>query len=181
MATNSPIGEQLLDVPFPDMVKSMGLAIAQAQLEMDMVGIRLAQMMSGEYEVEDPDAPGEIIHQSYKVQFGGQELSLLELGFTPTFYHFVDTIIEVKISISMASESSSNFRSSTVEAAGGGTFFGFYNSAHLRVTAVSASYASKYQYSAEGSSLLRTKLVPVPPPAVLQERIRKLLTATSPP
>ncbi|NJM78964.1 MAG: hypothetical protein HC854_03825 [Flavobacterium sp.] len=31
---------------------------------------------------------------------------------------------------------------------------------------------SKYSYSAEGSSLLQTKLVPIPPPAVLEERIQ---------
>ena len=55
----SSIGQQLLDVPFPDMIRSMGLAIAQAQYELDLVGMRLAQMMSGEYEVEveDPADP----------------------------------------------------------------------------------------------------------------------------
>ena len=46
--------------------------------------------------------------------------------------------------------------------------------AGLKVSTVSAAFASKYQYSAEGSSLLRTKLVPVPPPAILQERMRRL-------
>ncbi|WVM90436.1 hypothetical protein UMZ34_09950 [Halopseudomonas pachastrellae] len=38
-----------------------------------------------------------------------------------------------------------------------------------------ASYASKYSYSAEGSSLLRTKLSPVPPPPILEERIRAMM------
>ena len=42
---------------------------------------------------------------------------------------------------------------------------------------VSASFSSKYQYSAEGSSLMRTKLVPIPPPALLEERIRALIAA----
>ena len=37
---------------------------------------------------------------------------------------------------------------------------------------VTAHYTGKYNYSVEGSSLLRTKLVPVPPPAILEERIR---------
>jgi hypothetical protein len=55
---------------------------------------------------------------------------------------------------------------------GGNLITGF--KAGLKVTAVSAAFASKYQYSAEGSSLLRTKLVPVPPPAILQERMRRL-------
>ena len=56
-------------------------------------------------------------------------------------------------------------------------FFGFGGGAKLSVSSVSASYASKFQYSAEGSGLLRTKLVPVPPPAILEERIRGLLDA----
>lgn len=42
----------------------------------------------------------------------------------------------------------------------------------VQTTQVDATYSSKYSYSAEGASLLRTKLVPVPPPAILEERIR---------
>jgi hypothetical protein len=42
----------------------------------------------------------------------------------------------------------------------------------VQTTQVDATYSAKYSYSAEGASLLRTKLVPVPPPAVLEERIR---------
>lgn len=118
-------------------------------------------------------------------------LSMMELGFTPTFYQFVDTIIEVKIAIRMTRESSfsrttSNTRrrssaSRTSEKSGGGLLglvFGgkraeSYGSANrVQTTQVDATYASKYSYSAEGASLLRTKLVPVPPPGILTDRIR---------
>ena len=179
MGMNSPIGQQLLDVPFPDMIRSMGVAVAEAQFALDEVGIRLAQMMSGRYEVEeaDPDNPGEtkIVEKTALVKFDGQELSLLELGFTPTFYQFVDTVIEVKISISMSYERSFSKTTKTKSLkAAGGIFLGF-GGITARTSSVSASYASKFQYSAEGSSLLRTKLVNVPPPAVLEERIRKVL------
>ena len=34
-----------------------------------------------------------------------------------------------------------------------------------------ATYSSKYNYSAEGSSLLRTRLVPVPPNAIIAQVI----------
>lgn len=44
-------------------------------------------------------------------------------------------------------------------------------------TTVDGSYSQKYSYSAEGASLLRTKLVPVPPPAILEERIREVMDA----
>ena len=43
---------------------------------------------------------------------------------------------------------------------------------------VNSTYSSKYSYSEEGSSLLRTKLVPIPPPAILEERIRALMEVT---
>ena len=176
---NTSIGQQLLDVPFPAMIKSMGLAIAEAQFELDRVGLRLAQMMSGKYEVEvpDPDDPDKVTLQEREayVRFDGKDLSMLELGFTPTFYQFVDTIIEVKISISMSYQREYKKSTSTTSLAASGALAAVFSGINARVSSVSASYASKYQYSAEGSSLLRTKLVPVPPPAVLEERIRRVL------
>lgn len=171
------IGQELLDVPFPEMLKSMGLAIAQAQFELDNTSLRLARMMAGEgYEVPDPTEsdPKKTKTVQALVQFDGKSLSLMELGFTPTFYQFVDTIIEVKVSISMSQESQSAFSTTTVAGETEGGFAVFYAKTAARVSTVSASYASKYQYSAEGSSLLRTKLVPVPPPAILEERIRQM-------
>lgn len=179
----APIGQQLLDVPFPAMIQSMGLAIAEAQYNLDLVGIRLAKLMSGSYEVEvpDPDNPDQVITQTKdaRVDFAGQRLSLLELGFTPTFYQFVDTLIEVKISISTTYQSSYEYKRSHTGVSLISGFFGFGGGASLNVSSVSAAYASKFQYSAEGSSLLRTKLVPVPAPAVLEERIRRLAEGTN--
>ncbi|NOQ74632.1 MAG: hypothetical protein GQ574_21650 [Crocinitomix sp.] len=108
-------------------------------------------------------------------------LSMLELGFTPTFYQFVDTIIEVRIAISFTQEaatvrsSSSGGKSVTKTKTLGRRRrkLGKKNKNRTITTSqVNATYASKYSYSAEGSSLLRTKLAPVPPPAILEERIR---------
>jgi hypothetical protein len=121
-------------------------------------------------------------------------VSMLELGFTPTFYQFVDTIIEVKISITYSEESSSTVNTRAFSAANSasgkfGLFKGGAQAERKRsVTAasVNATYSNKYSYTAEGSSLLRTKLTPVPPPAILEERIRQLMeilreTETNPP
>jgi len=117
-------------------------------------------------------------------------LSMMELGFTPTFYQFIDTIIEVKIAIKMTrtressrtvSDASRDSSSSSKRAKRGGGIFGLFGGKRSRsyagkssvqTTQVDATYSSKYSYSAEGASLLRTKLVPVPPPAILEERIR---------
>jgi hypothetical protein len=120
---NASIGQQLLDVPFPAMIRSMGLAIAEAQFELDRVGLRMAQMMAGKYQIEvvDPDDPEKTVVEEREayVSFDGKSMSMLELGFTPTFYQFVDTIIEVKISISMSYSSEykkASSRSSTSRA-----------------------------------------------------------------
>jgi hypothetical protein len=175
------IGHELLNVPFPEMVKSMGVGIAQAQFELDLMGMRLAQMMSGEkYYIEEEDEEGTLVEEeqdAIKVKFGGAEYSLLELGFTPTFYQFVDTIIEVKMSISMSREMKYTRSQKTVKVKGKVGLGFFSTKASARISTVSASFSNRYQYTAEGSSLLRTKLVPVPPPAVLEERIRLMLEA----
>ncbi|MDG2528596.1 hypothetical protein [Caulobacter endophyticus] len=112
-------------------------------------------------------------------------LSMLELGFSPTFYQFVDTIIEVKIAIKIThtSESSVTSRYSNQVTTKGSSFSwslfrgnaGASNTTQVTTSQVDATYSSKYSYSAEGSSLLRTKLVPIPQPAILEERIRRQL------
>ncbi len=179
--TGAGVGQDLLAVPFPEMILKMGTAISEAQFSLDMASFRVAQMMSGsDYTVEvfneqtkaleNQTVPGQ------KVVFAGEELSLMELGFTPTFYQFVDTIIEVKMSVEMKRSTEtkqSSFSMNTHAKFGVGWFSA---SASLSVSTVSASFSSKYQYSAEGSSLIRTKLVPVPVPPVLEERIRNLIT-----
>lgn len=129
---------------------------------------------------------------SYVIKEGAAEqtitiprrMSMMELGFTPTFYQFVDTIIEVKMSIKFTQEvergrtTSDRSRDSSME---GKASFSFRRglsaggSRKVNTSQVNASYSQKYSYSAEGSSLLRTKLVPIPPPSVLEERIQRMM------
>lgn len=142
---NGGVGRELLNVPMGDMIRSMAFAIADAQRDVDEASIRTAGAMSG----VGPDARS--------VKFGKGDYSLMELGFTPTFYQFVDTVIEVKIDIHMTQQHDVKADTKIPVA---------------RVSTVTAHYSGSYNYSVEGSSLLRTKLVPVPPPAILEERIR---------
>jgi hypothetical protein len=113
-------------------------------------------------------------------------VSMLELGFSPTFYQFVDTIIEVKIAIKITSSfdstrtvrtsSQTNSKFSNSGGVFGAIFGGKKNEeSTVSTSQVDATYSAKYSYSAEGSSLLRTKLVPLPPPPILEERIRRQL------
>jgi hypothetical protein len=165
------IGQELLDVPFAEMVTSLGLAISRAQFELDRVSLQVAQIMAGQpFQVPNEDGTG-TREERVIVNFGGEDLSMIELGFTPSFYHFVDTIIEVKVSIKIAREvsySRSTF-SGKVD-----SYFAIF-ACGATVSSVSASFATKYNYSAEGSSLIRTKIAPIPAPAILEQRIRALM------
>lgn len=152
--------QELVNVPVHQLIQSVATGIARAQYELDMTSLRIAQMMAG------PD-------DTTRVQFGKNKYSLLELGFTPTFYQFVDTVIEVKVAISTTSSSESSRTATDTASKTTET----YGTVEARSSSVTASYANKYQYSAEGSSLVRTKLVPVPAPAILNERIRALVAA----
>ena len=184
------IGQELLNVPMGEMIRDMALAIAEAQIALDAASMRVAEMMSGKVWQLNPDgspmpestsatAPNpRDTTISFPSFVDGErvatKMSMLELGFSPTFYQFVDTIIEVKIAIKITrdSEYKTNWssRQETRKQIG-------CSENSVQTTQVDASYTAKYGYTAEGSSLLRTKLVPVPAPAILEERIRGLLEA----
>ena len=195
------IGQDLLNVPFGDMIRQMAFAIADAQFELDESSMHVAEMMSGRRVLRDAEGNvvienGEPAVADTRVYFGYEYdpvakkrlpalVSLLELGFTPTFYQFVETRIEIKIAIKIHQETSSTKTTKGTETTvsignrrrrgwlwGGGI--------QITTTPVDATYSSTYSYTAEGSSLLSTKLVPVPPPVILEERIRALLEQNKP-
>ncbi len=169
------IGRELLNVPMGDMIQQMAMAIADAQVALDTSSMEVADFMSRarvEFGVErddkfEPkiDADGKVIKKKF---------SMLELGFAPTFYQFVDTIIEVRIAIKVTLdvESKEDYKTKS-------TTMGFKKKKGFTVNTqqVDGTYTGKYGYSVEGSSLLRTKLVPIPPPAILEQRIREEMEA----
>lgn len=83
-----------------------------------------------------------------------QKLSMIELGFVPNFYQFVDTVIKMKIALTITRDGN-----------------GEYN---LQAATVNANYSSSYDYKMELAASVETKIVPIPPPTVLEERIRKI-------
>jgi len=173
------IGQELLNVPMGDMIRQMAFAIADAQLQLDEASLRVAEMMGGQRIPRDADGNPSGPPVDTKVLFDGQKVSMLELGFTPNFYHFVDTLIEVKIAIKISLEVASSttikgeMKTSRLTFGNGGFSYS------VTTTPVDATYSSKYSFTSEGSSLLRTKLQPIPPPSILEERIRKLIEPTT--
>lgn len=139
-------------MPFDEMIASMGTGIAEAQRKLDEISFEITKMMSGteaKYRIRLSDSAD------------ARTYSLLELGFAPTFYQFVDTVLEVKVAFSMSSETSNS-----------GSERGTYQA---KSTPVDATYSNRYQYPVEGSSVMRTKLVTVPPPGLLEGRVRELV------
>ncbi len=151
------IGQELLNVPFAEMVAKLALAVAEGQMVLDRNSTQVAKFMAKE-TVRLPS-----IQDSEKTV----EFPLIALGFFPGYFQFQEAIIEVKMAITMATTSESQVGASAK--AGWGPFS----------ASVNASYSQKYEYKAEGSSLLRVKLAPVPPPALLQEYIETLIDKMS--
>jgi hypothetical protein len=158
------IGKELLNVPFPQMIKNLGVGIAEAQYALDRVSIRIAQMMSG----HKLNANGEMEKDETALivlKEGEGGVSLLALGFTPTFYQFVESYISIKMDMRFQEERELNI-SAEVKAR--------YSTGFTNIAAsVNASYSQKYQFEASGSSELRTKLVTVP--VLFESRLQALL------
>lgn len=177
------IGTALSNVPVGTLIQNVALGIAAGQTALDVESIRNAQMMSG-YGPNKIDGE-QLQMEDYRVAFGRDEdgkpnlVSMMELGFTPVFYQFIDTVIEVKMAITARNDTTRETKQKgerkTVRSTSSGWWLWRRSSVTVTSTPVDASYANKYSYAVEGSSLVRTKLVPVPPPAILEERIRALI------
>lgn len=187
------VGQDLLNVPFPQMIFSMAQAIAKGQLALDKSSIETLKILANTKfdwlpEITEVLYPRPIPLQSSHgqgltvtgvgvdvepAQF--MKMTLLQAGINPTFYQFTDSIIEVKMSISSTTSSENSLDVGVDVSASVDFFFGSATvSSHVNYHS-----ANKYSYSVEGSSLLRTELKPAPPPPRLAPTMI-LVDATDP-
>lgn len=191
---------ELGSVPIGEMVRSMAMAVADAQFALDKSSLMVAEFMSGRHPLRDPqtgqfvDGAGnrasEPVMVDSRIQFGfdvvagkrvPRSVSLMELGFVPNFYQFVDTVIEVKMALRIGRPASAidPVTGVPVVTAGAGAGWGGPGARGDGVvvtsTPIDAGYASAYGFNLELASVFKTKLVPVPPPATLEERLRILV------
>jgi hypothetical protein len=135
------VNKMLEQSPLPQLVRSLGQAIAEAQLALDRHSIALARELQEPVEL-----------------FAGQpKRSLLELGFAPTFYHFTEATIRARVAFSSAESQEFSVGGSV------GVGFGVFTAS------VNASYSNKYSFTAEGSSEISTRIVSLPAPAALAQ------------
>jgi hypothetical protein len=200
------IGQDLLNVPFPEMVFKLANSIAQGQRVLDRSSMETARALAKakvKVLTEFAEVISPVNRTAGGVPYTGANITmenpqyatytLLQAGLMPTFYQFTESIIEVKISISTRSEFTSEFEigaefETTVEteADAHAGFFLFGGSAKVKTSSTFASHvnyssSAKYSYSSEGSSLLRTTLKPVPPPPRLVPRIVTVNALKQPP
>ena len=171
------VGQELLDVPFADMVRDLAAAVAEGQLSLDRASIETLKFLASEANAIDliPQVTEVIAPTMSTVSVNGKDLpvpgfsvtqqpttsvrtTLLQAGLLPTFYQFTEALIEVKLSITLreAGSTQSNPRP------------GFDKRRVMAFAApVNFRNASTYSHTTEGSSLLRVTMKPVPPPVRL--------------
>ena len=140
-------GQALMDVPIPKLIEYTAKSIAAAQFELDASAVRAATLLS-ETKMDFRDEDGK-----------STQKSLLELGFTPSFYHFEETEMEFKVSITVKVESSIDFG---IE----GEVEGGNNQAFAYGASMSLDVHHKYGFDMTASSTVRTLMKAVPPPQV---------------
>jgi hypothetical protein len=179
------VGQELLAVPFPKMIFDMAMAISKGQLALDKASVNTVKILANTTFDYVPDITEVLTPNPRTVTKGTPPVSatvtgvqvdvdvadsfpltLLQAGITPTFYQFVESIIEVKMSISEHTETSNSLEGGVSVTASAGFLFG-----SASVTAhVNFANSQKYSHDVNGSSLLRTTLKPVPPPTRIMPR-----------
>ena len=152
------VGQELLDVPLPDMVTKLALGVAEAQRALDENSVETAQALA-ETTIEVVPAITQNIAADGTVTFAQAdtiEMSLLQVGLNPTFYQFSEASIEVTMDIKTTTSTETSVKVGVKAKVG----FAMW-SASVRVD---VAHNRKFQKEVRGTSRLFTKMVPVPPP-----------------
>lgn len=152
------VGQELLDVPLPDMVTKLALGIADAQRALDENSVETAKALA-DTTIDVVPATTQIIADDGSVSFDSAdpvEMSLLQVGLNPTFYQFSEASINVTMDIKTTTSTDFKIDVSAKAKVGFSVF-----SASVRVD---TSYQRKFGKEVRGTSQLNTRLVPVPPP-----------------
>jgi hypothetical protein len=160
------VGQELLDVPLPEMVTKLAMGIASAQAALDENSVATAKLLA-ETQVEDVVlAVTQTINADGSVNFtqSTATMSLLQLGLLPTFYQFAEATIEVTMDIKTTTSTETNIKVSAKAKVG----FAMWSAS----VQADVAHNRKFQKEVRGTSRLVTRLVPVPPP----ERIKPVFT-----
>lgn len=152
------VGQELLDVPLPDMVTKLALGVAEAQRALDENSVETAQILA-DTTIEVVPALTQTIAADGSVSFEAAdpvEMSLLQVGLNPAFYQFVEASIEVTMDIKTTTSSETNIKVGFKASVG----FACWSSS----VRVDVQHNRKFQKEVRGTSRLFVKMTPVPPP-----------------
>jgi hypothetical protein len=187
------IGRDLLDLPFAELVRNLATAIADGQTALDRNSLETLRTLLDDtvdvvtdvteiIEVEERVVQvgnGSIVVTGATVRSSGAApvtMSMVQAGILPTFYQFTEASIDVRISITMREDRTTDENGRTRGA-------GFLGLGGSKAYASSVDFRSqnKYSYKAQGSSALRATLRPVPPPSRLEPTITTVNMIANPP
>lgn len=147
MAAIETITSTLTNSPLSSMIENMGLSVATAQAALDTNSINMLKQLA-----------------SSTVEIGENQVSLLNLGFVPSFYAFTEASFEAKMDFAMSESTAFNVDGVvSVET-------------KMVSTSISAGYARKFDQSASASSSIAARMVSLPPPENLVTLLKNLST-----
>lgn len=152
------VGQELLQVPLPEMVTKLALGIAEAQRALDENSVETAKALA-DTTIDVVPAYTQTIAANGDVTFQAATavpMSLLEVGLNPTFYQFQEATIDVTMDIKTTTSTETNLKVGVKAKVGFGMWSASIN--------IEASHNRKFGKEVRGTSHLITKMVPVPPP-----------------
>jgi hypothetical protein len=151
-----PVPREVPSVEFAEMVRLLAEGIADAQLALDRNSAALVEELASRRVEIVPEvrevvaADGSVVYEQADLR----EVSLLELGVTPTFYQLAESTIEVSMDVEIVEEAQ--------ESRAGRRRLG------LRASTAGLRRERKLRRELTAHSKLTTTLVPVPMPAALE-------------
>lgn len=155
-------GKILASAPVSEIIRSMASSIADAQEELDARSRRSAAALAAE-QVTLKDRDG-----------NDHTRTLLDLGFTPTFYSFVTVDLELSLETRITEETdvggeiSANAGREATE-----------TSATSMGMTMSANFQRKFGVETSGQTRMAAQLVALPPPPAFVDFLTELNTATN--
>ena len=164
----SALMREVLASPLGDVIAAVGEGVAEAQEALDSAAVAKTLELYRE---------------------GGDEMVnlLREIGYQPTFYTLPETVGEVNIAMSLGERATASPTRAPVAARPASGTVAKLSNANIHsalagrrklpvrsyATPVDASYANRYSFVGKASTKLTFKVVPVPPPEVM-ERVRAM-------
>jgi len=167
--TITDVGNELQEVPFGEMMRSIAQGIADGQRSLDLAAVQTLIALSNTYVDVIPEVSEVITPQQLTVPISGQpaievtgarvtavasdpvQISALQAGLLPTFYQFTEVDIALKLSIQLR-------QVTQTESDGTQTLGIFAFGSH-----VNFRNQNTYSYSVDASSSVTATLKPVPP------------------